>query len=346
MITGPIPDFAKEGFQYLKDEFNIKVYDFQLTGRKSIEENILCNSWKIMEKIRPDVITNIFGATSLGFPCGVMSRHWNSYNVLRVAGDEISSRLKIGTYEENSQRHLYDLALEKKGFDLAHKIITIAPWEQKRVRLSCNDSSKLKVCMRGVDLQRFENQNCNKYANEEQFKVLFVGRKSLEKGYDLVESVADHFFSQNKNIEFQFAGTFDKKLVQNKNYLGFVQSEDLPALYNSADALILVSRTEGFPQVLAEAMACGKPCIISKHLFHGYIEDGKEAFLVDLDISEIVNKVLLLANNKELYQKLSVNARKFAEQQLDKKDWQEIYRKIILGEDNFDEFNRLRFFTP
>jgi glycosyltransferase involved in cell wall biosynthesis len=346
MITGPIPEYAKSGFDYLKTNFDIDVYEFPLVGKDQIQEKIIKNAWDILDMIRPDVVTNIFGGVSVGFPCGIFGRHWDCNVVLRIAGDEICSRLNIGVYENNSAKHLNDLAIEKNGFDLAHSIIAIAPWEQTRIRKSCKDGSKVKVCMRGVDLNRFSPITMHSNQNKKPFKILFVGRKSREKGFDIVEAVADEIFPHNPNIEFQFAGTFDTKVDRNKNYLGFVQSEDLPELYNRTDALILVSRTEGFPQVLAEAMSCGKPSIISKHIFDGFIKDGEEALLVDLDIQKIIQKILLLVNNRYLYQNISMNARKFAEEQLDKNVWKNIYRNIILGHNNFDDFKRLRFFTP
>ncbi len=46
-------------------------------------------------------------------------------------------------------------------------------------------------------------------------------------------------------------------------FLGFVEDEDLPALYSSADLVLMPSVYEGFGLPALEAMACGAPVILS-----------------------------------------------------------------------------------
>jgi rhamnosyl/mannosyltransferase len=55
-------------------------------------------------------------------------------------------------------------------------------------------------------------------------------------------------------------------LRERVSFLGEVADDELPALYQSADAFVLpaTTRAEAFGTVLLEAMACGLPCVTTE----------------------------------------------------------------------------------
>lgn len=105
---------------------------------------------------------------------------------------------------------------------------------------------------------------------EGKLRVLSLGRLAHYKGFDtLIEAVA-----ALPNVELVIAGGGElwaplQRLVQqqasNVHLLGQVDEEEKQALLSSCDVFALASneRTEAFGMVLLEAMAHGKPCVVS-----------------------------------------------------------------------------------
>lgn len=142
------------------------------------------------------------------------------------------------------------------------------------------------VIPNGVFLKDFSpNQELN-----DPLVVGFAGRYHTAKGYPyLFETIASLreypiiFKIAGKNTELtnpEIKNYFDKyKLDESKvQLLGYVS--DMPDFYRSIDIFLMTSITEGFPNVLVEAMANGVPCITTN------VGDAK--FIVS-DIGYVVN---------------------------------------------------------
>jgi len=94
--------------------------------------------------------------------------------------------------------------------------------------------------------------------------ILFTGRISEEKGVFELPDIYKTIKKAVPNVKIAIAGMGPaEKLLREKLpeaiFLGWVNHNELPAVYSSADILILPSRFDTFGCVVLEAMSCGLP---------------------------------------------------------------------------------------
>ena len=139
------------------------------------------------------------------------------------------------------------------------------------------DSKKIIVIPNGFTVQSEVNPyKSNNYFGNNVFNnhiiVCSVGRFHPDKGIDILINSANKVLKTNKNVHFVLAGhgcdnnnllLINLLKVNNvlEHFTLLGQINNVPSLLKSVDVFCLPSRTEGFPNVLAEAMSCGVPCV-------------------------------------------------------------------------------------
>lgn len=143
-------------------------------------------------------------------------------------------------------------------------------------------SEKITVLLSGVDERFKEIQDHHirtsirqKYKLADHKYILSVGTVQPRKNYSRIIRVLADLHEQGHDIHYAIAG--GKGWLEDEMYqainetglsdyvhlLGFVDDEDLPALYSSAECLVITSLYEGFGLPILEAMACGTPVVTS-----------------------------------------------------------------------------------
>jgi glycosyltransferase involved in cell wall biosynthesis len=163
--------------------------------------------------------------------------------------------------------------------------------------------------------------------NHDKVIILFLGNYVRTKGIMEALYAAPLVFEKNKNVEFVFAGewrdpdvkTEFEKFVHDHPHLpvtnkGPVKGDAKFQLLNDADIFVFPTyyRNEGHPWVTVEAMAAGLPVISTDHAaIAESVYDGVNGYLVEKkNIAQLADKILLLASDKQLRNKMGAESRR------------------------------------
>ncbi len=134
--------------------------------------------------------------------------------------------------------------------------------------------------------------------------LLYVGRVSEEKGVMELTSIYAHARQHHEKVKLVVAGTGPAlKKLQYENpdaiYLNWVDRDELPAIYSSADLLVLPSRFDTFCNAVLEALSCGLPVVAYDTKGpKDIIRNGEDGFLVQ-SLQEMQHSVSAYLGNQE-----------------------------------------------
>jgi len=135
----------------------------------------------------------------------------------------------------------------------------------------------MSVVFNGIDTDRYKSDHASGVPLRQQWCPMqegiligLVGRLDPMKDHQTFLRAAKLALLKNFNLRFVCIGDgpLSEHLKELSDQLGLSGNlvwagphSDMPAVYNALDILCLSSITEGFPNVLGEAMSCGVPCI-------------------------------------------------------------------------------------
>jgi glycosyltransferase involved in cell wall biosynthesis len=166
------------------------------------------------------------------------------------------------------------------------------------------------IFKRGIDTNKFHpipsarREFHLKYGIKKGVNLLFSGRISVDKNIEfLIQAYKDVIEQLSGAIQVNliFAGTgpdFDRfKTKYNEesiHFLGYIENQDLPQIYSSADLLVFPSETDTFGMAVLEAQSCGVPALVS-HIGgpRNIIVDGNTGYVLPTDSIENWSSKLL-----------------------------------------------------
>jgi glycosyltransferase involved in cell wall biosynthesis len=227
------------------------------------------------------------------------------------------------------------------GFDfrLADKIILYSQMLAKESDFSKYPRKTIIAHEHFVDFTKFA---LRKKFDERLNIVGYIGRLDEEKGIlNLIDAIPS-ILKARMGICFTIYGEGNladdiKKIVQADGLetmvrlTKWVPHEDVPRYLNDLKLLVLPSFTEGLPNILLEAMACGTPILAtSVGAIPDIIKDGETGFLLKSnDPKHIADKIVELFNEQQLLEEVSKNASKWVRENFSEEETIRIWQRIL-----------------
>lgn len=155
--------------------------------------------------------------------------------------------------------------------------------------------------------------------------LLFVGRLGQEKNINFLMECFTKINREMRNTRLVLVGGGPEEedlknkakelgIAEQVTFTGVLPPSDVVNCYAGADIFVFSSVTETQGIVIGEAKAAGLPVVaVAAFGVSEMVEDGIDGFLTELEPLQFIEKTTLLLKNDDLYEKMSRNARKNAE---------------------------------
>ena len=157
----------------------------------------------------------------------------------------------------------------------------------------------------GVDLSMFSMKDTDKYNKpSEKLIIGWCGNSKFTDETDddlkglrkIIIPAVEELKNEKYNVELNIADR-NIKMIQHK---------DMPEYYNSIDVYVCASRTEGHPDTVIEAMACGVPVISTDvGIINELFKEKQKQLVIERDKESLKEKIKLLIENRKMLSEIS-----------------------------------------
>jgi L-malate glycosyltransferase len=118
------------------------------------------------------------------------------------------------------------------------------------------------------------------------------------------------------------------EVLEQVHFPGQVGQNELPEFFRAADLYVSASHSDGTSISLLEAMACGRPALVSDIPGNrGWIEPGVQGWLFpDSDSDALAEAILTAQENVQLLPAMGQAARRLAEERA---DWDTNFQELL-----------------
>ena len=153
----------------------------------------------------------------------------------------------------------------------------------------------------------------------------YIGRMSAEKGVQHFVRALPAILSNHQDLRVLIGGDGQLKqaietslqemgVTDRVDLPGWISHEDLPNYLNQLRLLVLPSYTEGLPNIMLEAMACGTPVLATPvGAIPDVIRDGETGFIMEDNSPECIARNVMRALNDPDLEEVAERGRRYVE---------------------------------
>ena len=268
----------------------------------------------------------LYTAHGFHFYEGAPLRHW----LLYYSAEKLAVKWTDGLIVMNQED--FEAAQKRLGFREGHNLFFV-----HGVGVPVIDYSYVNR-----DVQRTPSVRSELGINSEDVVVACIGELNPNKNQSLLLDAWKRVTDKRSNVHLLIIGdgAYRQKLerqnfeqnIRNVHLLGY--RNDVPYILQETDILAHVSKREGLPKVILEAMAASKPIVATGVRGNrDLIEHGRNGFLVPLgDVGELESALLRLIDNEELRKSFGLkSSEKIRDYSLDNVllEMKEIYSRFL-----------------
>ena len=231
---------------------------------------------------------------------------------------KVNAKKKLSWINVDIDKAGYRPSFNRPYYDLIDVVVPVSEQLCEMLKMSSYVNSlqmSTVYDILNVDLiKKMSKESIRVNSIDKGFVITTVGRMVSQKGYDLAVGAA-HLL-KNKGLSFRWYFVGDggmrqeiKKMVEEyelDDNIVFVGMTPNPYPYIAmCDIYVQTSKFEGFGLTLNEARILNKPVISTNFpVVYNQIKDGENGLICEMNAESIANKIMLLATDKTLREKL------------------------------------------
>jgi glycosyltransferase involved in cell wall biosynthesis len=289
-------------------------------------------SWNIIKKTKNTDIFLFFMETGLPLPM-VIAKVLNK-KIFWLFPSSLEKRIE---HHEDYHNQLL-IPFQSLSYQLADKIVLYSPNLVKEWKLEAYAD---KIFFAHEHFINLDILSVSIPFNWRAPVIGYIGRLSEEKGVlNFVRSLPA-VLAKDKDLTVLIGGDgplkeeiekflADNNLINRVRLTGWIPSDSLPQFLNELRLLVLPSFTEGLPNIMLEAMACGTPVLATPvGAVPDFIEDGKTGFIMENNSSACITENINLALMNPGLEEIIMNAKKMVEKEFSFEETINTWRKIF-----------------